>query len=304
MKQKKKNTRRDKYFDTVSLASNMCEQYDLDVLEQSLMDTEVYNIGKVGKMELLHALSTKDGSFDGSYCSRAEAATVKYNLKFNDAQYKHLVAAGNDATKEMHVDMENTQIGETAKLVVAPINEEQQYGNLPVWEEYRIADIFRQHGPISQSVADFPGSIMNEYLTRYTGNASGWHEDIDVRMKVLDGVLNERCRRDDPRSFSGAGPGAGCLVTIRTGDVLCANIRAGGNVYRLPASPAALAREVSGAQCSLTLFATGKHHAKNGGCINETAAYLADLGKHMGGNRIPLWSQKMPLHATRMMTCV
>ena len=144
----------------------MCEQYDLDVLEQSLMDTEVYNIGKVGNIELLHALSTKDGSLDGSYCSRAEAATVKYNLKFNDAQYKHLVAeslpvaaaapppsstgsafsflgrnaasapappsssatgastaepvkawAGNDATKEMHRDTENTHLGEIAKLV-------------------------------------------------------------------------------------------------------------------------------------------------------------------------------------------
>ena len=134
-------------------------------------------------------------------------------------------------------------------------------------------------------VKNFPGTIMHEYLKRYTGNASGWDEAVSVRLKVLDGVLRERCRRDDPR-LSLTGEGQDCLMSIRTGDVVARYCRRGAfNTVHLPASPAAVAQAAKHAQCRKTLFVTGKHHGHHQFACgdNETAAYLGDLRKHMGG---------------------
>ena len=62
-----------------------CDAYDLSSLEKQLMRTEVYR--NANGTDMLKRLSTADQFFDGSYCDRAQTATIRLKLEFNDKRY-------------------------------------------------------------------------------------------------------------------------------------------------------------------------------------------------------------------------
>jgi len=70
-------------------ASDLCESYDMDAIERKMMSTEVYKTCG-HNVELIRKLSTMDGPLDGTYCSRALAATKSMDLIFNDKRYENL----------------------------------------------------------------------------------------------------------------------------------------------------------------------------------------------------------------------
>ena len=83
---KEKMKVRFKYRSDQPKASDMCESYDVDAVEQELVATEVYKICGA-HIELIRKLSSSDQPFDGAYCSRSLEAAVKHTFAFNDKRY-------------------------------------------------------------------------------------------------------------------------------------------------------------------------------------------------------------------------
>ena len=71
-------------------ASDMCESYDMDEIEQELVATQVYNTCG-SSIELIRKLSDSDLPFDGGYCSRSLKAAITHRFAFNDKSYKRPV---------------------------------------------------------------------------------------------------------------------------------------------------------------------------------------------------------------------
>jgi hypothetical protein len=62
---------------------------DVDEIEQRLVGTAVFTTCGA-QIDWIGRLSDHDGRLDGTYCSRAKAATVREKLRANDSQYRDL----------------------------------------------------------------------------------------------------------------------------------------------------------------------------------------------------------------------
>lgn len=72
------------------IGRDMCEGFDIAGIERLVTDTYVFR--QCGsRISRIRQASARDLPFDGSYCARAEVATAKYNLQFNDPRYLTLL---------------------------------------------------------------------------------------------------------------------------------------------------------------------------------------------------------------------
>lgn len=143
--------------------------------------------------------------------------------------------------------------------------------------DYRVGDAFKnyENGEVRKMVMHtFPESLMGSYFLNTDAK--------DVNVKTLSRYMKDACIATSPDTLDEYD----CLVALRTGDVLTTyNFR--GMESKLPRSPKVIAREVDQAQCTNTLFVTGKHHGKdkNSGKV-ETDAFLRDLEFEMDGRSL------------------
>lgn len=72
------------------IGRDMCEGFDIAGIERLVVDTYVFR--QCGsRISRIRQASARDLPFDGTYCARAEVATAKHDLHFNDPRYLTLL---------------------------------------------------------------------------------------------------------------------------------------------------------------------------------------------------------------------
>ena len=74
-------------WDRAGRVDDQCETADLKAVETRLVASRLFS---ECKLDAIRRLSKRDRYFDGSYCVRANKATARLRLGFNDHKYKNV----------------------------------------------------------------------------------------------------------------------------------------------------------------------------------------------------------------------